>query len=95
MDLEYLLQPRVWGVLKELSWGDRFERDLEEKLTDIDSDSLDLAEIRDKLLEMGLVYRLRGGDGSPYLALTYKGQNVVARIIETEEILQNDEESKK
>jgi DNA-binding MarR family transcriptional regulator len=91
MDLLYLLQPRVWGVLKELSWGDRFERDLEEKISKIKADPQGLAEIRDKLLEMGLVYRLRGGDSSPYLALTYKGQNVVGRIIETEEILQSDD----
>ena len=52
-----------------------------------------LSEIKEHLLEMGLIYQLKGGKGSPYLALTYKGQEVVGRLIETEEILDSDNES--
>lgn len=46
-----------------------------------------LKEIKDQLTEMGLVYQLKGERGSPYLALTYKGQEVVGRLMETEEFL--------
>jgi hypothetical protein len=91
LKLEYLLQAKVWTILKELSWGDRFERDLQEKITDIEDGPESFADIRDRLTEMGLVYQLKGGEGSPYLALTYKGQEVVGRLIKTEEILDSEE----
>ena len=90
MKLSYLLQARVWTILKELSWGDRFERDLQEKIADVEGGPKNFDEIRDRLTEMGLVYRLKGGEGSPYLALTYKGQEVVGRLIKTEEILDSE-----
>ncbi|MFW9886969.1 MAG: hypothetical protein ACFFER_02230 [Candidatus Thorarchaeota archaeon] len=93
MKLQFLLQPRVWAVLKELAWGDRFERDLGRMIDEIKGGPEGLVEIKNRLLEMGLIYQLKGGKGSPYLALTYKGQEVVGRLIETEEILDSDNES--
>jgi hypothetical protein len=79
--------------LKELAWGDRFERDLGRMIDEIKGGPESLAEIRDQLLEMGLIYQLKGGRGSRYLALTYKGQEIVGRLMETEEILDLDNES--
>ncbi|MFX0054779.1 MAG: hypothetical protein ACFFAX_04385 [Promethearchaeota archaeon] len=93
MNLQFLLQPRVWAVLKELNWGDRFESDLQGKIDQLTGGPDNLAEIKDRLLEMGLIYQLKGGKGSPYLALTYKGQEIVGRLMETEEILDSDNES--
>ena len=93
MKLHFLLQPKVWAVLKELSWGDRFESDLQSKMDEANGGAETLDEIKDRLLEMGLIYQLKGGKGSPYLALTYKGQEIVGRLIETEEILDSDNES--
>jgi len=48
------------------------------------------AEIRKNLVTMGLVHQLKGGEGSPYLALTYKGQEIMARLIETAEMLESE-----
>ncbi|MFW9845767.1 MAG: hypothetical protein ACFFD6_03380 [Candidatus Thorarchaeota archaeon] len=87
MKLEYLLQGKVWVVLKELSWGDRFDRDLQEKMNEVEGGPQSINEVKEQLTKMGLVYQLKGGEGSPYLALTYKGQEVVGRLIETEEII--------
>ncbi|MFW9801804.1 MAG: hypothetical protein ACFFFC_04095 [Candidatus Thorarchaeota archaeon] len=92
MNLQFLLQPRVWAVLKELSWGDRFESDLQGKMKQLTGGPESLKEIKDRLLEMGLIYQLKGGKGSPYLSLTYKGQEIVGRLMETEEILDSDNE---
>jgi hypothetical protein len=93
LKLQFILQPRVWAVLKELSWGDRFESDLQAKMNEVNGGPESLTEIKDRLLEMGLIYRLKGGKGSPYLALTYKGQEIVGRLMKTEEILDSDNES--
>ncbi|MFX1472551.1 MAG: hypothetical protein ACFFBM_08610 [Promethearchaeota archaeon] len=93
MKLQFLLQPRVWAVLKELSWGDRFESDLQVRMDEANGEPESLTEIKDRLLEMGLIYQLKGGEGSPYLALTYKGQEIVGRLIETAEILESDNKS--
>lgn len=90
MNLEYLLRAEVWAILKELSWGDRFERDLQEKIANIEECLDSFSEIKTKLTRMGLVYRLKGGEGSPYLALTYKGQEIVGRLIATAEMLESD-----
>lgn len=87
MKLQFLLQAKVWVVLKELSWGDRFERNLQDKMDEVKGSPESLKEIKDQLTEMGLVYQLKGERGSPYLALTYKGQEVVGRLMETEEFL--------
>ncbi|MFQ5834132.1 MAG: hypothetical protein ACE5H4_15615 [Candidatus Thorarchaeota archaeon] len=93
MNLEFLLQPRVWCVLRELKWGDRFERDLVEKIANIEGGPERISEISDRLLKMGLVYRLRGDQGSPYLCLTDKGQLVTDRLIEVQDVLESDEPS--
>ncbi|MHA1924357.1 MAG: hypothetical protein ACXABV_05940 [Candidatus Thorarchaeota archaeon] len=90
MKLNYLLQAKVWIVLKELVWGDRFDRDLQKKIDEVEGSPESLEEIKGQLVEMGLVYTLKGGEGSPYLALTYKGQDVVARLIQIEEILDSE-----
>jgi DNA-binding MarR family transcriptional regulator len=93
LKLQFLLQAKVWAILKELRWGDRFERDLQEKMDELEGGPESLKEIIDQLTEMGLVYKLKGGRGSSYLALTYKGQEVVGRLIETEEILDSANEA--
>ncbi|MFW9968433.1 MAG: hypothetical protein ACFFEA_14890 [Candidatus Thorarchaeota archaeon] len=90
MNLEFLLQAEVWAILKELSWGDRFDRDLQTKVAEVKGSPERFTEIKKCLTEMGLVYQLRGGRGSPYLSLTYKGQEVVNRLIQAEEILESD-----
>jgi DNA-binding MarR family transcriptional regulator len=81
--MQFLLQAKVWVVLNELSWGDLFERDLQEKMDEVEGSPESLEEIIDQLTEMGLVYQLKGERGSPYLSLTYKGQEVVGRLLET------------
>lgn len=91
MKLEFLLQPKVWIVLKELNWGDRFEKDLQKKMDEVTGGPENIEEVKMYLAEMGLVYQLKGGQGSGYLALTYKGQEVVGRLIETEEIIDSNE----
>ncbi len=90
MNLEFLLQAEVWAILKELSWGDRFDRDLQAKVTEVKGSLDRFKEIKKRLTDMGLVYQLKGGKGSPYLALTYKGQEVVSRLIEAQEILESE-----
>ncbi|MGQ4912651.1 MAG: hypothetical protein ACTSV3_04960 [Candidatus Thorarchaeota archaeon] len=78
---DIMTHPRTLAVLIELGWGDRFEKDLEEKTEDSTGDwSLSFERIRDELIERGLVYRLRGGQGSPYLALTDEGQRLVGNL---------------
>ena len=91
MILSYLLQPRVWCVLNELHWGDRFEQDLEAKVSEIEEGDQSFSDIRDRLLEIGLVYKLRGEKGSPYLALTYKGQDIVGLVFKAQEALQSED----
>jgi hypothetical protein len=93
LKLQFLLQAKVWVVLKELRWGDRFERDLQDKMDEVKGRPESLKEIKEKLTEMGLVYQLKGERGSPYLALTYKGQEIVGRLMETEEILDSKNEA--
>ena len=88
MSLEFILQPSVWGILMELKWGDRFERDLIEK---IPQEGIAFDEIRDRLMELGLVYRFRGGQSSPYLCLTDKGQLLVDRLIQAQDVLDSDD----
>lgn len=90
MTFEFLLKPKVWAILKELNWGDRFESDLQVKLSSVRNGPESLAEIKSELLKRGLILELRGGAGSPYLSLTYKGQLVVGKLIETEEILNHE-----
>lgn len=86
MTLEFLTSSEVWTVLKELSWGDRFERDLSELVTK-PKDGFVYEDITSKLVAMGIVYRLRGNQGSSYLTLTDKGQAIVGRLLEVEDIL--------
>ena len=88
MTLEFLVLPAVREVLFELIWGDRFERDLEKKMT---STEVTFTEIRDRLLEEDLVYQLKGEHGSPYLSLTDKGLAVINRLYEIERILEGED----
>ncbi|UCH04533.1 MAG: hypothetical protein JSW05_13410 [Candidatus Thorarchaeota archaeon] len=88
MSLDFILQPSVWGILMELKWGDRLERDLKEKTPQED---MHFDEIRDRLLELGLVYRFRGGQKSPYLCLTDKGQLLVDRLVQAQDLLDSDD----
>ncbi len=68
--------------------GDRFERDLKEKTPQED---MDFDDIRDRLLELGLVYRFLGGQNSPYLCLTDKGQLLMDRLIQAQDVLDSDD----
>ncbi|MHA1903405.1 MAG: hypothetical protein ACXADL_07160 [Candidatus Thorarchaeota archaeon] len=88
MNLEFLVKPKVWLVLKELLWGDRFEEDLKDKISSIKFDAeLNFEMISERLVEKKVVYRLRGEGGSQYLALTDYGQALAGRLFELEEIL--------
>jgi DNA-binding MarR family transcriptional regulator len=84
MTIEFLVLPVVREVLFQLIWGDRFERELESKMT---GKEIDFSMIRDRLLEEDLVYQLKGEHGSPYLSLTDKGLAVINRLYEIERIL--------
>ena len=88
MILEFLVHPAVRKVLFELIWGDRFERDLEKKMT---STEVAFTKIRDRLLEEDLVYQLKGEHGNPYLSLTDKGLAVINRLYEIERILEGED----
>ena len=84
MTLEFIARPVVREVLFQLIWGDRFERELESKMT---SKEIDFSKIRERLLDEELVYQLKGEHGSPYLSLTDKGLAVISRLYEIERIL--------
>jgi DNA-binding MarR family transcriptional regulator len=84
MTLEFLVLPVVREILFQLIWGDRFESELESKMT---SKEINFSMIRDRLLEEDLVYRLMGEHGSPYLCLTDKGLAIINRLYEVERIL--------
>ncbi|MHA1135147.1 MAG: hypothetical protein ACTSSE_01530 [Candidatus Thorarchaeota archaeon] len=88
MTLEFLVLPAVREVLFELFCGDRFERDLEKKIT---STEVTFTGIRDRLLEEDLIYQLKGEHGSPYLSLTDKGLAVINRLYEIERILEGED----
>ena len=88
MTLEFLAIPAVREVLFELIWGDRFEKDLEKKMS---TSEVTFTEIRDRLLEEDMVYRLKGEHGSPYLSLTDKGLAVINRLYEIERILEGED----
>ena len=88
MILEFLVLPSVREVLFELIWGDRFERDLEKKMSGTE---VAFTEIRDRLLEEDLVYQLKGEHGNPYLSLTDKGLAVINRLYEIERILEGED----
>jgi DNA-binding MarR family transcriptional regulator len=88
MTLEFLAIPAVREVMFELIWGDRFERDLEKKMT---HSTVTFTEIRDRLLEEDLAYQLKGEHGSPYLSLTDKGLAVINRLYDIERILEGED----
>ena len=88
MSLEFLVIPAVREVLFELIWGDRFEKDLEKKMS---GSEVTFTEIRERLLEDDLVYQLKGEHGSPYLSLTDKGLAVINRLYEIERILEGED----
>lgn len=88
MTLEFLVLPVVREVLFQLIWGDRFESELESKMT---SREVDFSEIRNRLLEEELVYQLKGEHGSLYLSLTDKGLAVISRLYEIERILAGED----
>ncbi len=84
MTLQFLVLPVVREVLFQLIWGDRFEKELESKMT---GKEIVFSKIRNRLLEEDLVYQLKGEHGSPYLSLTDKGLAVISRLYEIERIL--------
>jgi hypothetical protein len=88
MTFDFLVLPAVREVLFQLIWGDRFEKELESKVTNTD---VTFIEIRDRLLEEDLVYQLKGDRGSPYLSLTDKGLAVINRLYEIERILEGED----
>ena len=88
MSLEFLVIPAVREVLFELIWGDRFEKDLEKKMS---GSEVTFTEIRERLLEDDFVYQLKGEHGSPYLSLTDKGLAVINRLYEIERILEGED----
>jgi hypothetical protein len=87
MILEFLAQREVQEVLLALVWGDRFEKDLACKFSNIDT----FYEIRDRLLRENLVYKFLGENGSPYLSLTDKGIAVVNRLVEIKRIVEGED----
>ena len=86
MTLEFLTSHEVWLVLKELAWGDRFEADLS-TLVPNPRHGYEFEVITNKLVASEIVYRLRGDQGSPYLALTDKGQAIVGKLQEVEDLI--------
>jgi hypothetical protein len=88
MTFEFLVLPTVREVLFQLIWGDRFEKELESKMT---SNEIQFDEIRNRLLEEELVYQLKGEHGNPYLSLTDKGLAVINRLYEIERILEGED----
>jgi hypothetical protein len=81
MQEDVLEHPRAIAVILELGWGDRFEADLSSKTSGIKGDwELSFEDIRDELVRRGLVYQLKGGRGSPYLALTDEGQRLAGDL---------------
>lgn len=88
MIFEFLVIPAVRQVLFQLIWGDRFEKELESKMTNTE---IVFTEIRNRLLEEDLVYQLKGEHGSPYLSLTDKGLAVISRLYEIERILEGED----
>ena len=94
MVLEYLTRPLVKKIIFQLKWGDKFDRDLIASLDNLaDNPEIEFQGVRDRLLELNLAYKFRGGDGSPYLALSDFGQAVVDRLYEIEVILKKERES--
>jgi hypothetical protein len=81
MDDKFLEDPRVRAVLIELGWGDRFESDLAAMTVGVGNGNImTFNEVREGLLERALVYRLKGGRGSPYLSLTDRGLSVISNM---------------
>ncbi|MHA2395238.1 MAG: hypothetical protein ACXAC0_00900 [Candidatus Thorarchaeota archaeon] len=87
MSLEFLSRSDVRAVLFELMWGDRFEKDLKTKT----STEEDFIEIRDRLVENEIVFRLRGENNAPYLSLTDKGVAIMSRLYDIERILEGED----
>ncbi len=88
LDVTFFVKPEVWIVLKELSWGDRFEHDLSGKVDkEVDDYSLPFKEVADRLVEAGICYRFKGGKGNPYLTLTEKGWAITEKFLAVEDIL--------
>ena len=87
MSLEFLTRQDVRSVLFELMWGDRFEKDLETRITS----DIEFKEIRDRLLQGEIVYQFSGENGSRYLSLTDKGVAIANKLYEIERILEGED----
>ncbi|MFW9909118.1 MAG: hypothetical protein ACFFEF_11115 [Candidatus Thorarchaeota archaeon] len=75
-------------MLFSLKWGDKFERDLIDSIRDLVEDpETTLAHIVERLVTLGLAYRLKGDQGSPYLSLTEVGQAIADRLYDIDDIL--------
>jgi hypothetical protein len=92
MKLNVLVSPGLMAVLWELGWGDRFLRDLESVFTSKKGEHEGSFEsIVEALVTEGVVYKLKGEKGSPYLSLTYMGQAVLDHLRQIEVIMgEND-----
>lgn len=90
LDVTFFVKPEVWIVLKELSWGDRFEHDLSGKVKEeVDDISLPFREMADRLVESKLCYRFKGDEDSPYLTLTEKGWKITENLLAIEDMLKD------
>ena len=87
MTLEFLMSQKVREILFELIWGDRFEKDLVDRISDKDT----FNDIRDRLLKENLVFQFMGENQRPYISLTDKGSAVVNRLNEIERIMEGED----
>ncbi len=93
MSLEYLIQRPVLELLFALKWSDKFERDLISRLQDlVDDPEASFEAIKSRLVELQLANEYKGGAGSPYLALTDRGQAIADRLYEIRFVLDHPEE---
>ena len=95
MSLEYLVREPVLELLFALKWSDKFERDLIGRLQDfVDNPEASFRAIKSRLVELQLANEYKGGAGSPYLALTDRGQAIADRLYEIQFVLNHPEERK-
>ncbi len=94
MVLEYLTRSGVKKIIFQLKSGVKFEQDLVASLEGLtDNPEIDFQLIRDRLLELNLVHKFQGGQGSPYLSLSDIGQTVVDRLYEIQVIIEKERET--
>ena len=93
MSMEYLTQEPVLELLFALKWSDKFERDLISRLQGlVDNPKASFETIKSRLVELELANEYKGGAGSPYLALTDRGQAIADRLYEIKFVLDHPDE---